>query len=278
MLGFLMLDPLFLPSPRTESLLRRSLSTLFASAPTLLAVSGIIMLPGLLLNLAVGIRLSDPSEEPLRQGLTIMVALLLGQLVQAAVVYAVFRRLRGEPAGVGQSLRIGLRRFFAVVGASILVSLALGGTGIATVFPVALLAALFPPLMVLLLASATCFAFVSSGLFLTVPALVSERIGAFAALARSWSLSARYRLPIFFIMLVLTALNLLSALLAKIPQDMLASTDLSHMARLLLEFVPAYLIQVPSAAFGAVLAAVAYHDLRAFKEGFDEHALADAFD
>ena len=104
-------------------------------------------------------------------------------------------------------------------------------------------------------------------LYVAVPACVIEKLGVTASTSRSVALTKGYRWQIFGLFLLVVVIALVGAfVLAKIGGVGLVGQTLS------------FAWQVVSTAFGAVLSAVIYHDLRMAKEGIDLDTLASVFD
>lgn len=274
-----MVDPLFLGPISTESLIRRAFETLLAGASTFTVVVGIVMLPSLLVSIAEVLQPATAGEPLLqpRQVIGATVVMLAGLLAQAAVIYGVFRQLRGESASIGHCFARGSRRLLPVIGATLLVGLAMLGTMFATLVPFFLLGALFPPISLLAFAGIGIIAYVYCGLFLTIPVVVTEDVGPLIALSRSWKLTDGYRGRIFFILLVIGIFNLVYGVIVLLLSGQLTDLELGLTTQLALVPVT-YFGQVVMVAFASVVAAVAYHDLRAAKEGLDEDDLAAIFD
>ena len=148
-------------------------------------------------------------------------------------------------------------RMFPVVGASIIV-------GVATAL--GFLACFVPGFIV------------AAGLAVVIPAMIVEKAGVFDSLSRSWALTRDYRLSLFGALLLIGLFSIGSSLLAAtllVPGGFMAlSAGQTSLTYSLVSFA---LILV-SSALQSVLAGVAYHDLRVFKDGIDEDDLVAVFD
>ena len=102
--------------------------------------------------------------------------LVLNVLSQAIVLYGAFEDMRGLPVNLGELIKVGLRRFFPVLGVAICMPLLAG---------LAAILLLFPGLMVMTM------------LFVSVPACVVERLGPFKSMGRSAWLTKGHRWKIF---------------------------------------------------------------------------------
>src|SRR6059036_2239885 len=100
----------------------RAWSVFSSNFLTFILVTGIASLPALLMpHPTPGTVPLDPFANI---GTTIFFALLmivLGTLSQALVLYGAFQVMRGRPVDLGESARIGLRRFLPIVGLALLV-------------------------------------------------------------------------------------------------------------------------------------------------------------
>jgi hypothetical protein len=171
---------------------------------------------------------------------------VLGTVAQATTLYGAFQLMGGQSFTIAQSLNVGFRRALPVFGTALLAGL---GTFLATILFVV------PGIIV------ACM------LYVAIPACVIEKLGAVASLNRSAALTKGHRWQIFGLLaLVAIAAGVVQFILTRVGGDMLLGK--------LLEFC----WQVVATSFGAVLAAVVYHDLRVAKEGMDIDNLANVFD
>jgi hypothetical protein len=164
------------------------------------------------------------------------------------ILSGVVRWLAGQPAGIGDMLKVGLRRLLPMLLTGLLVALATLAGYVLLVVPG------------IIVAIATSFA---------MPVAVVERpAGAGAAFGRSWELTKGYRWQLLgcfgVLFLVQLALNL--ATVAVQVASPVAGLVL-NLALMLLSY-PLYWI----------LIAVAYHDVRVAKEGWDTSALTAVFE
>jgi hypothetical protein len=178
-----------------------------------------------------------------------ILSLILGPLSQAIVLYGAFEDMRGRPVSLFESLRIGLRRFFPILGIAFLTMI------------FALLAAfllIFPVFIVLTM------------LFVSTPACVVERLGPFKSMRRSAQLTKGHRWKIFGLL----AATLIGAMIAE-------STLVKSAAGMGGQVFSLVVMLAWSALWGAfysIMAVVIYHDLRVAKEGVDTDQIASVFD
>ena len=184
---------------------------------------------------------------------SIVLGLLLDLVVTAALVYGTFQQLRGRHASIGESIGVGLKRLFPVLGVGILAGLfILGG----------LLLLVIPGLIFMCM------------LWVAVPVAVVERPGVVASLKRSAELTGGYRWSVFGILFVLNGIErIVDKVLEKSfidpPQDM---GDIKVYLVLVLG------IGILLGSLQAVASAVGYHDLRQSKEGVGIEELARVFE
>jgi hypothetical protein len=174
---------------------------------------------------------------------------VLSTIAQAVVVYGAFEDMRGQPVNLVESFRVGLRRFFPVLGVAICVPI------------LAALAAfllIIPGLIVFTM------------LYVAVAACVVERLGTFESMGRSAQLTKRNRWKIFglwfAVLLVVGIVQGVLSFLAKLVGGPIAAGIVS------------LIWTAVFSAFNAILAVVTYHDLRVAKEGVDTEQIAAVFD
>lgn len=186
------------------------------------------------------------------------IALALGLIIQnvaaAAILYGVIQQLRGQHAGIGESLGVGLKRLFPVLGVGIVVGLAVLAGMIALIIPGIIIACM---------------------LYVAVPAAVVERPGVGGALKRSQELTSGYKMQIFGIVLILFLIDFVIDYLLK--KSFLDPQTLSEMS------VKKYLwislgASIVHASLTAAVTGVVYHDLRVAKEGVATEDLAKVFE
>lgn len=182
----------------------------------------------------------------------IFLVIAMYMLCISTMAYGTFQDLRGSRVRVIECLRRGLSTVFPVVGMAIF----------NTVLVILGTMALIIPGIILWVA-----------LWVAVPVAVVERPGVIASLKRSAWLTKGHRWRIFGIVLVLGLLNGLANSIALAPFAALTGDPAAAVAN-----VVAYLITVFFMAWGAVAAAVAYHDLRLEKEGVGVNEIAAVFD
>ncbi|MDL2210412.1 hypothetical protein LJC26_06375 [Desulfovibrio sp. OttesenSCG-928-O18] len=171
-------------------------------------------------------------------------------LVEGAIAYAVYRVLTGGSVSVSDALGRGLARLAPLIGACLLATLGV-------IFGLALF--LIPGLILL------CMWLVA------VPACVVEKLGPIASLNRSADLTMGCRWQVLG--LIFLGQFLPAALFAFVGA-FLGEISGIHILNVLLP----NLFSVLPSAFASVMAATAYYDLRAVKEGLSFDGLTNIFD
>ncbi len=169
--------------------------------------------------------------------------LVLNALIAASLTYGVVMDLEGTRPSLRDCIVIGLGRGFSAIGVALLSALAIFG---------AMMALIIPGLIVALM------------LYVAIPVAIVERLGVTASLRRSRELTNGHKSTLLGIVLITTIV-------------VMGISELGN--RLLGPDLRAVAIVVVSALAGslsAVMAAVAYTDLRHLKEGTQVPELATA--
>ena len=207
--------------------------------------------------------------------LTLLVSLVLGLMLQAALVHGTVSDLNGRRPTIGECLSIGLRRFFTVLGIAVVWVLAVVLAGIVLVV-LGGLASIGGAAMLLL----AMLALIGVGLFaatiwsVAVPAAVVERRGVFGAFGRSVTLTRGARWLILALLLIygVFAIVLLTvvALIGGVAGSVAGGS-------LLLLGVFNALGSTLTTLISAVGAAAIYVELRERREGVTPSDLASVF-
>jgi len=202
-----------------------------------------------------------------------LVRSLFVYLSQAVVIFAVYQRLRGRAATLGESFRGGLRRIGPVVRVALVLFVL--GTSVSLVFLLAFWFAftvLDAPRVSLTLVRGLPYVvpllsfLLLSPFWVAVPAAVVERSRSF--LRRSWILTRGRRLQVFLILVIVHAIDWGIGQLYG-----LVRADLPTPVRMAAWWTQDLLL----VALAAVFAVVGYHALRLEKDGVDTSDLADVF-
>lgn len=232
---------------RVGQILNRTFAVLSRNLLPFCVVTAIAYLPNLLLLERQTIN-EAPGRVAAMAFAGIVLSLVFSALSQAIVLFGAFEDMRGRPVDLIASLKVGLERFFAVIGVALLV-------GILTVLAAILL--LFPAFIVM------------SMLFVAMPVCIVERLGPVKSLGRSSALTKGYRwkvLGLWLVIMMVTAVG--SGMLGGI------SYATGPIVGGLLKLIWGAL----AGAFNAIMVVVAYHDLRVVKEGVDTDRIASVFD
>lgn len=237
---------------------------------TLLTISAIVMVPLGLLSLGISVVLfqdldaafTDPAllEASPEQFLGLLFDVLLPSmvvgllnaiglwLIQGACTHAVAAVYAGRNPTWQDSLLAGFRRLPSLAGAVIMIGL---GTFAGVVF------CIFPGVWLYIM------------WFVTIPALVAERLGAWEAMTRSWALISGTWWRTLGVAVVTAILVTIVAVVLGTPSDLVAFSGDSPIAALAASQTAATVASILSLPFQALVAVVIYFDLRVRKEAFD---------
>lgn len=205
----------------------------------------------------------------------LLFVMALYMLATSTMVYGTFQDLRGRRVGVGECIRRGLATVIPVIGIAILSTLLIILVSGLLSLPGILIVSGTPVLGVAWIAAAVVVPslMIYTALWVAVPVAVVERPGVIASMRRSAALTKGYRWRILGVLLVIGLLNGVAEAIATSPFG-----GSGGAAGGMAETVIGYLVTVFFAAWGAVATAVAYHDLRAVKEGIGVNEIAAVFD
>ena len=207
-----------------------------------------------LVLVAMPILAAEWESSSLASGALTLASGLLSVFVQAIVVHVCLARLIAGDASTREALARMLPRFLSVVFASILFTLITIAGALLLVIP-------------------GIIAYV--GLFVVLPALVHEEIGATDAVSRSWELTSGYRWQILWILVLagifyLLLLGAASALASALE----ASGAAPHLGKAAMDG----LMTAVMAIFGGALSAALYVELRTGREGGATEQLVAVFE
>jgi hypothetical protein len=246
---------------RVGQVFSRAWSVFSGNFFTFVLVTGVASLPALLIPQATPGAPGNPFQN---LGITLFGTLLmivLGTLSQAIVLYGAFQVMRGRPIDLAESARIGLRRFFPIVGIALSVSLL---TGLASVL------LLIPGLIVYLM------------WFVATPVCVVEQLGVFRSMGRSRELTKGHRWKLFGLtLLIIIPALAIGAIVGAIIFATLGAGGFLAMSTALTGTLGKVVNVIWSAvwtAFFAIVIVVTYHDLRVAKEGVDTDQIAAVFE
>jgi len=229
--------------------LRRSASVLCRYFLPFSAVTAVVNLPVLLLVEGEAIAVDTPAEFAVWLSLVFMLSFVLGSLSQGVILHAAFQDVRGGPVSLSRSLSVGLTRCLPVIGLAIISGVLIGLAGLLLIVPGLVLLTIW---------------------FVGVPVCGVERLGLWASLKRSDELTTGHRWKIFGLILLLLVVGAI------------VSISIEYLLKPIVGVVPTFLVTLTwdgiGGAYYSVASVVAYHDLRAHKEGIDIEPLAAVFD
>jgi hypothetical protein len=213
-------------------------------------------------------------------------------LSQAIVLYGAFQDMRGRPVSLADCLKVGLRRFFPLIGLAICV-------GIAMFAYLAFLALAMAAMIQALQSSLVMLTFLLVIVmmvpllilflmwFVATPVCVVERLGPFRSLGRSRALTKGHRWKIFGLILVtlipaMIVAGVITVVMAKLGIGVSLRIGIFFDLNKAMNTVAAQIVSLiwtaTWTAFYAILVVVAYHDLRVAKEGVDTEQIAAVFE
>jgi hypothetical protein len=213
--------------------------TLIAYAPTLLMESTHASGP---------VAPSEALSHALWALLAFVLLMVLSTLGYAIMLHATFRDLRRRPVRLIESLNVGLRRFFPLIGIAFLVGALVVLGLILLIIPGVILYTMW---------------------FVALPACVVERYGPWTSLRRSRELTKGYRWKVFALALLLLVVDLSSYLVASGARTV-AGPIVASGSQLIWTAI--------SAAFSAIALTVTYYDLRMAQEGVAVDQITAVFD
>jgi len=176
-----------------------------------------------------------------------ILGMVANYVLTGALVYATFLGLKGQRVSVGACLSRGLARFLPILLVSIVAGIGIGIGFVLLIVPGIILACMW---------------------YVAVPATTVERTGVFDSLRRSSDLTKGHRGSIFALFLLIFVLVILVTMVF-----FGILMGLGEVVGLIL----VTLFNIVIGLVGAALQAVAYHDLRAVKEGTSTDDLLKVF-
>jgi len=235
---------------RVGSVLTRTAKILSQHFLIFFLIGVVANLPSLLIGYGGG----SVGANPTGQGVVLLIvggvlSFVLGMISQAVMVHAAFQAMRMRPVSLGESMRVGLSRVFAVILLALLMGI-LGG--------LAAVLLIVPALIVMTM------------WFVSTPACVVERTGPWTSMKRSAALTKGHRWKVFGLLLLLILVSLIVAGLLQLVLMQVGSTILVLLGTLLWGAL--------WTAFYSIAVVTTYHDLRVAKEGIDIEQIASVFD
>lgn len=240
--------------------LGKGFAIFFKNLPAFMLMALVIYAPLLVYALTRDPYVMSTDDVTVYTGVTTFGALLLQNLLTAAVTYGVVEQMAGRHAGIGKSMAVGLRRLLPTLGLFIVIVLCMA-LGL-----VALIVGMFVVMCML---------------YVAVPANVIEQNGIGRALSRSAYLTKGYRWNILGLLFLLGIINgaagwvVETALVDHIEIGGASYVDPSNWTMYVASNIG---VMMASGALAATMAAVAYVLLRNEKDGVGVGELAKVFD
>ena len=212
-------------------------------------ITMIVALPNTLL---VG-SISDPQTAPdgglaARVLIGAIIAIVLGMLTQAVILYMAFQYLRGQSASIGDAVQKALPRLLPLLGLIFLASLG---------WTIGLMLLVIPGIILMVRWS------------VSIPVCVVERLGPVASLKRSAELTKGHRWKIFGMFFLIWLISMVIGIVIGAVMG-----ALGHVFVL----VANLLWTAAWAGYFNSVWAMIYHDLRVAKDGVDVEQIASVFD
>ena len=232
---------------RLGQVLSKSFEVFFKHLVVFTLVAALIWLPAGLAGFYI------ESAPPELRGFAPFVILaftfFLQPLSTAIILYGAFQHMRGRSFNLGEAIAGGLARFFPLLGVMLLGTLAI---------MLGLILLLIPGLILMVM------------WYVAVPVCVVEKAGPVQSLSRSQELTKGFRWKLFGLYILAVVIGMVGGAILPVLGAAVAGT--------IGAFVLQTVWQGVAQAFGSVLIVVAYHDLRAVKEGVDIERIASVFD
>jgi hypothetical protein len=243
---------------RIGKVLGRAWSVFSRNFVTFMVVIGVANLPSLLITPpALGTAANPAANLNPTFFVVLLLVIVLSTVGQAMILYGAFQDMRGRPVSLVDCLKVGLRRFFPLIGLAISMIVGIMFGFILLIFPALMLAMMW---------------------FVATPVCVVEQLGPFRSMGRSRQLTKGHRWRIFGLLLLI----LISALIVGAIVGALLTLGASAFLNAVLASSLGKLISlVWKAAWGgffAAVIAVTYHDLRVAKEGLTTEQIASVFE
>jgi hypothetical protein len=233
-------------------------------------VGGVPSLPTLLFSRPGA---ANPLANPQLIFLGLALMILLNLLAQAIIFHGTFQYMRRRPVNLSEGVRVGLRRFFPLIGLGLVWLLVVLGlaliTGLLVSMPVVNFAT---PLMVI------AFVILLLTWLMAAPACVVERTGPFRSLGRSGELTEDHRWKILgLLLLALIPAFIVGAIVGGVAGAITVLAPMGDLSTAVAQTI-VLIWRAMWLAFLAVIFVVAYHDLRVAKEGIDTDGIVEVFE
>jgi hypothetical protein len=247
---------------RIGKVFSRAWSVFSRNFVTFMVVIGIANLPSLFIpQPAVGAAANPAANLGVTFFVVLFLTIVLSTVGQAMVLYGAFQDMRGRPVSLADCVKVGLSRFFPLIGLAVCVVVALMFAAILLIFPALILAMMWS---------------------VATPVCVVEQVGPFRSLGRSRELTKGHRWRIFgLVLVILIPAMIVGAIVGVVVFLILGASGILTLNATLAWSLGQLFDLVWKAAWGAFFAAVlavTYHDLRVAKEGLTTDQIAAVFD
>jgi hypothetical protein len=237
---------------RIGRVFNRTSSVLSRNFLTFVAVMAVAYLPTQIFKNTITVDAPRGWEVIVSVGLSVasvVLTIAFSTLGQAIVLFGAFENMRGRKIDLPESLRVGVRRLFPIIGLAIWTSVLGMLAAIAFIIPAFVVFTMW---------------------FVAAPICVVEQLGPYKSMRRSGELIAGHGWAIFGLIAVLFLINGIASQIITATLTAIGGTPLALVGELLWNGV--------WGAFYAISVVVTYYDLRAAKEGVDIDQIASAFD
>jgi hypothetical protein len=202
--------------------------------------------------------------------LVLPVGFVCNMIATGTITYGVVQDLRGGAVSIGQAIAVAAGRFLRMIGVALSVGILMVLMFLPPIIASAALGGGFVGGIATMVWAAVFYCIITCMFFVAAPVCVAERAGVIASLSRSRFLTKGHRWQIFgaFILIFVLAL-IVVAVAAAAAVVMIGAGGAT---------IVTYGVQGLFGAFGSVLAAVFYYQLRVAKEGVDLAKIASVFD
>ena len=205
------------------------------------------------------------------QPLQVMLNLLCQMLLTGVIAYLVVRHQQRRPVGIGEAVGRGFARLLPMLGAVILIYLAVGAMFLPTIFMIAAEAPL-PGMLFFFIAIVPALMWYYAT-FVTLPACAVEGLGPVESIRRSRQLAIGQRWLLFALHLVVGLITGAAMMILAVP--LFAATGFEGSVAGL--WMLAGLNVVFTGPLTAVMIALTYIELREVTEGVDVDGIAEVF-
>jgi hypothetical protein len=201
--------------------------------------------------------------------LVMPVGFICNMIATGTITYGVVQDLRGGAVSIGEAIAIAAGRFLRMIGVALSVGILMVLMFLPPIIASAALGGGFVGGIATMVWAAVFYCIITCMFFVAAPVCVAERAGVIASLSRSRFLTKGHRWQIFGAFILIFVLALIVVAVAAGAVVMMGAGGAT---------IVTYGVQGVFGAFGSVMAAVFYYQLRVAKEGIDLAKIASVFD